>query len=217
MKLITLLMIGQKKPWYLSGGVAKSNCIASYKPKGAVNLANSYINLANPGTYNAAPGPVGGAPTWNATDGWIFDGATQTLTTGIVLAAGANATTTMIVRFTAAAAYIVGIHDGTGGRYVVSPTVGVTFRQYVSGTGTNSVAGGNITAGIMALAGGNCYLNGATDGTLVPSAVDPAGHPIIIGGDTWSYDACKIQAFAVYNIILTAAQIATVSASMAVL
>ena len=28
----------------------------AYQPKGAASLAASYFNLANPGTYNAAPG-----------------------------------------------------------------------------------------------------------------------------------------------------------------
>ena len=215
-KLMLLEMLGgaQIKPWYLSGGVAKINCLAAYKPKGAANLTESYINLANPGTNDAAPGPVGAAPAWSADHGWIFDGATQTLTTGIVFAAGANQTSTMIVRFTDATAYICGINNGGGVLWTISPTVSVTYRQYTSGN-SNSVAGGNITAGIMALAGNNCYLNGATDGTLVSTSLDPGGQPIIFGGTSWTYNACNIQALAIYNTVLTAAQVLAISTAMA--
>jgi hypothetical protein len=51
--------------WYLAGGAPLP--IAAYQPKGAVDLAASYINLANPGTYNVAPGS---APTLGDS-GWI--------------------------------------------------------------------------------------------------------------------------------------------------
>lgn len=60
--------------------VAGQTCAAAYQPIGAASLAASYVNLANPGTYNAAPGV---APTL-AAGGWSFDGLTQYLTTGIV-------------------------------------------------------------------------------------------------------------------------------------
>ncbi len=62
--------------WWLSGGISAANCIAAYQPKGAADLAASYVNLANPGTYNAAPGV---APTWAAADGWTFGGTNYLL------------------------------------------------------------------------------------------------------------------------------------------
>lgn len=50
-------------PWYLAGGAPTP--IAVYQPKGAASLAASYVNLANPGTYDAAADVPGyGAPTW---------------------------------------------------------------------------------------------------------------------------------------------------------
>jgi hypothetical protein len=67
-------------PWWLAGGVAAANAIAVYQPKGAADLAASYVNLANPGTYDAAPGT---APTFDAATGWTFNGSTQYLTTGV--------------------------------------------------------------------------------------------------------------------------------------
>ena len=51
-------------------------------------IAESYVNVATPGTYNAAPGT---APAWAAATGWTFTAASlQYLTTG--LAPGANYT-----------------------------------------------------------------------------------------------------------------------------
>jgi len=74
--------------------VAGKTCVAAYQPKGAADIAASYVNLASPGTYNAAPGT---APTWDATSGWIFNGSTQYLTTGVIPTV--FNTWTVIVRF----------------------------------------------------------------------------------------------------------------------
>jgi hypothetical protein len=49
--------------WYVAG----QTCVAAYQPIGAPSLAASYVILANPGTYDAAPGV---APTFDAATGW---------------------------------------------------------------------------------------------------------------------------------------------------
>lgn len=54
--------------WWASGGIA-GEAIAAYKPIGASDLASSYLNLVNPGTFDAAPGT---APTFNTATGWAF-------------------------------------------------------------------------------------------------------------------------------------------------
>lgn len=82
-------------PWYLAGGVAKATCLAAYQAIGAASLAESYVNLANPGTYNLSGGV---APTWAAETGWTFDGSSQYKLTGITPAAGAAQTMSMIAR-----------------------------------------------------------------------------------------------------------------------
>ena len=79
------------------------------------------------------------------------------------------------------------------------------------------MVGGNIAAGIMALAGNNCYLNGVADGTLVSTSLDPGGQPVIIGGTAWIFSACQIQALAVYDTVLTSTQILAISTAMAAL
>ena len=67
--------------------------IIAYKAFGVGNQAASYINLANPGTYDAWPAK---APTWNSDDGWIFNGLSQYLDTG----AEPESDWTILVRFT---------------------------------------------------------------------------------------------------------------------
>ena len=101
-------------PWYLSGGVSRANCLAAYQAIGAASLAESYVNLVNPGTYDLSGGT---APTWAAESGWTFNGADQYKTTGIDPAANATQTWSMIVRYsncTAGAGFMMGSTDGIG-------------------------------------------------------------------------------------------------------
>ena len=50
--------------------VAGKTCVAAYQPKGAADLAASYVNLANPGTYDAVPDS---SFSFDVSIGWIFD------------------------------------------------------------------------------------------------------------------------------------------------
>lgn len=68
--------------WDNNGAIA--GCVAAYAPKGAADLAASYVNLANPGTFDTAPGV---APTFNTADGWTFNGSTTKLLVGLSAAA----------------------------------------------------------------------------------------------------------------------------------
>lgn len=61
--------------WWLSGGISAGDCIAAYQAKGAASQAASYVNLANPGTYNATPSVI---PGWSSADGWQSPGALNT-------------------------------------------------------------------------------------------------------------------------------------------
>lgn len=57
---------------WLPPGISSGNVIAAYEAEGAASYAASKINLANPGTYDITNEGGGGAPTWDATKGWIF-------------------------------------------------------------------------------------------------------------------------------------------------
>lgn len=202
-------------PAWLAGGINPANCVAAYQPIGAASLAASYVNLANPGTYNAAPGV---APTWAAATGWTSDG-TQYLTTGIVPAAGWSA----IVRFSNRAAvdrYLFGIIR-TNARFTISPSLGYGPVRYSYGSAARETSPG-LTSGILAIAGADCYRNGAADGTGAGVFSGAAVAMMIFGYSTNGSNvaaifAGSIQALYIYNTTLSALQNAEVSVAMAAL
>lgn len=194
--------------WSANGTIA--GCVAAYQPKGAAGLAESYTNLANPGTYTAAPGV---APTLDI-NGWSFNGSTQYLTTGII----PNGMKSMIVRFSGASgstAAILGASDAdSSGRFILFAAVGAN-RAY-GYSGLNSVSGAS-TSGVMALAENNCYLNGAADGITAGSTITSS--PLFIGarnfaGAVNSFLSGKIQALAIYSTALTSGEVSTLTTLM---
>lgn len=214
------LTLASKAPvlsWWLAGGVSAANCVAAYAPKGAASLAASYTNLANPGTYNAAPGV---APTWSATDGWIFDGATHHLLTGIIPTSG----WTMIVRI------LDGTTGGVATRCPIGQYTGGTTRLHLySEAGDATVGYGNggvifkapaIATGVIGVAGQVGYRNGAIDTTAIGAWSGSATNQINIGrrgragtsGE--SYYAGKVLAAAIYNVTLVLAQMQALTTAM---
>lgn len=189
--------------------VAGKTCVAAYQPKGAASLAASYVNLANPGTYNAAPG--GGAPTWASGTGWPA-GSGVYLTTGIV----PQSTWTVICRFAGMISNSVMFGSFWGGAYYQYERYNNVF-YYENGPFVAATApAGN--AGVIAIADRACYLNGTLDKTLAAGA--PSALPIyllnrnpIAGVAT----AGSMQAFAIYSDTLSAGEVATVSSAMAAL
>lgn len=212
-----LLLFTQKKiaagPWWLSGGISAANCIAAYQPKGAASYAASKTNLANPGTYTAAPGRD---CSWDATRGWIFNGIDQYLTTGINPATGAWS---MIIRFDNVNTTITGSFKCACGadasssfRFYIAPVVNAgDVRSYGVGGGAGGFVNvtGKLASGVMSIAGANCYLNGSPDGTAsnsdggVSTVVIGATHP---SGLINSWLPGDVQAFAIYNTTITGPQ-----------
>ena len=179
--------------WWLSGGISAANCIAAYAPKGAADLASSYMNLANPGTYNAAPGV---APTFATADGWTFNGASQYLTTGIVPAAGWS----IAIRYS----------NMTGGGGMAGARIAFANSQFY--TLINRFAYGNanndtwlgVAGATIVMAAGAAYVDSVLKGTLsgtfggtVPSIFIGA---INTNGTVSIYGSVKIQAISIYNI-----------------
>lgn len=68
---------GDSIPWYLAGGlIPESTDNTVYDPLAAIDLATSYVNLANPGTRDALPIVP---PTHTIGSGWTLNGTTQYL------------------------------------------------------------------------------------------------------------------------------------------
>jgi hypothetical protein len=200
--------------WWEAGGA--TGCVAAYQPKGAADLAASYVNLANPGTNNASEGD---APTFNTATGWTFDGVSDGLVTGIT---PTGQDYTGIVQFT----------DASGAGRWIFGAIGAQFFgiQPIDDQGSPNVAYLNgsflrvnpsLTAGNLAIAGNQGYRDGVADGGTV-SAGAGAHAGIYIGcvnngGPGGSHLACKIQALAFFNNALTSGQVAAVAAAMAAL
>lgn len=201
-------------PWYLSGGVVAANCIAAYQPKGAASLAASYINLANPGTNNAAPGV---APTWDATNGFKFAdnqylvGPTVTGTEGTLIIRFSNLIDGNLVMF--------GGSYGLGAGWDQRPGFERLYCSYGSIQNTHNVL--PQASGVIAVTKSGVYL----DGTLVvgsgwANSANLVGNILWVGDmrqEVYPFNPRYIQAYAAYNVQLTVPQIQAVSTAAAAL
>lgn len=217
MDRLPLTDVDAQVDWWLQGGVPAANCIAAYQPKGAASLAASYVNLANPGTYDAAPGV---APTFDAATGWTFNGTTQYLDTGVALAN--TQTRSVIIRYsdgpTSGWASLVGALEQVGkGLIIVSSTASEYYND-----NQRTIAGAPATAAIRAIAGNQGYISAAPHGATI--AFTGGGTPRNLhiarlnnGASGTNYAAVKIQALAIYDATLTEDQISLITRAMAAL
>lgn len=201
--------------WWDNDG-AISGCVAAYQPIGAASLAASYSNLQNPGTYDASAGV---APTFASATGWTFNGTTQYLTSGYT--PPGTAAFTAIVRYSGATRTgdrcLLGQSDGGSnqGLFVNLSLVGNTAFLANGNYATPATAP---ASGVLAVAGGQGYLDGATYGSSwSPSA--GTWRPIYIGaynsaGSVAFRYAGNIQAIAIYTTTLTAGNVATLTTRM---
>lgn len=202
--------------WWLTGGIAAANCIAAYQAKGAASYAASKVNLNNAGTNDAANGAA--YPTWDASYGWSFTAASlQYLTTPITPASGYS----MIIRYTDKAAgntFICGeFYTTKVARFFINPDTAANAVGY--GSGSNLNVAPKLTSGVLAIAGQQGYRDGAADGAAIGNWTGTTPYQIYIGalmisGAAGNFATCKIQAFAVYNTTVSAAQIAALTTAM---
>jgi len=203
--------------WEVSG----QTCIAAYAPKGAANLAASYVNLANPGTYDAAPGT---APSFAAATGWTFVRTSlQYLTTGITPANGYS----IIARFSNGSV-ISGQVGQLAGCYSGNETsrLGIMPLYYFDGIprmyyqhGGLFYTDGIMTSGVMAAAGSGCYMNGTSVGTNSTSFSTAASKTVYIGAQNGGpsptdYFSGDIQALAIYSTTLSASDVTALTDRM---
>lgn len=195
--------------WWLSGGISAANCIAAYQPKQAASLAASYVNLANPGTNNAAPGS---APTQAGATGWTFGGG-QYLTTGIV----PTSSYSMIIRFNGCnASTLIGTSTAGGTTIFYMRILAASFR-YANGA-TQDIAP-TVSTGVFAMAGNQGYRNGTADGSTIATGASGVTQPIYIGalnnaGVASQFVTGDIYAAAIYNTTITAGQVAALYTAM---
>ena len=192
--------------WWLAGGIAAANCIAAYQPKGAASLAASYVNLANPGTYDATEGT---APTFDTSIGWTFSAASnQYLRTGVT--PENDQTWSMIARFSGhttngqAMCGSIALNGAVGFR--MFPRRGVA-NNMVWNNGTQIASGERQSEGIMAIAGANAFFDGTSYGTTGGwSGATPIETYIgaqNFGGSPDRYYTGVIEALAIYDVDIT--------------
>lgn len=202
-------------PWYRAGGASLP--VAAYQPKGAASLAASYTNLANPGTYDAAPGT---APSFNTATGWTFDrslGQFLSIGSGFLLKPA-----TVLVRMTPSGTSFRGVIGGsTNGCFaiIVWPVTTVIQSQYAADI---YVSVGALTSdmvlGFTYSATGDYvyYINGAaiasgTQNINIPQKTNYIGkHP----DGTFTGNMAGL---AFWQTVRSAGEVAAVSAAMAAL
>jgi uncharacterized protein (TIGR03790 family) len=199
--------------WWQAGGA--TGCVAAYQPYGATSLAASYSNLANPGTYAAAPGD---APTWDGVNGWVFNGTTDYLTTGITPTGSFSAIVmySYLADNVAAIQTVFGSVGATATRFSIRPRTDAT-NNVTYGLGALGATTPEILTGTLAIAGSWGYREGITD-TNTLGGWSGTGAEIYIGARNssgpGSYASVHIQALAVYSTTLTHAQIAAITTAM---
>lgn len=172
-------------PWYLKGGIEADECVFAYAPDEADDLADSYINLVNPGTYDAAPGD---APTWGAGTGWTFDGASDYLTTGAIPVAQVWTVLVLyaVTAFESQRRDLFGVTEGIGQMFGIHTDTGSTFFE--SGGSLEAIGLPELT-GVLGIVGDTAYVNDvevstipAGSGTFVNGIEIGRG---VVGGETW--------------------------------
>lgn len=202
--------------WWLTGGVAAANAVAVYLPKGAASLAASYVNLANPGTYDAAPGV---APTFDAATGWTVSSGQWLSSSGFTVAN--DQTSSIMVRFSDTATSSRGFLVGFMSEYGIQPYFDGTVKFFRSRSASQVSYAPIATSGVIATAGLANYLDGALLGNHITRSAGADLTAMAMGCQSVSspgnYFVGKIQAVAFYNLTLTSTQVGLISTAMAAL
>lgn len=197
-------------PWWLAGGIPKNACVAAYQPIGASSYLASKVNLANPGTYDAADGAA--IPTWGST-GWTFDGASsQYLVMGVT---GIGQNWSAIVAFSGASTNDDAIFGATTS-FRIWPRRGTGGTHLFSSAAQNLMPSGLVTSGVLAIAGTGCYKDGILEGNVAANS-GVSSNVLWIGGqqgDGTRHWTGVIASIAFYNTPITGYQVAALTRAM---
>jgi lysophospholipase L1-like esterase len=213
--------------WWAAGGSAAS-CVAAYRAIGKAGLLTSYVNDANPGTYDLT---VGTKSSFSTQQGFIFLAAlNQFLRTGIVPKPIDQSWSAFIALKTGAAVagIPVGIKDFATSPFPtfwINPNgSNIEYRQ-VNAVNNTPAAAIN-TDYTLAFSGRKPYRNGQPDGAGLMGAgsnTNANDAQIFIGGANTGSNTLRdaftgnVQMVAFYNANLSDAQQAAVHAGAAAL
>lgn len=196
--------------WWMAAGIVPWQAQSA---EGAADLASSYIDL----TGNANHLSAVAVPDWDAVNGWKFDG-TMALDTGFI--PQNNQTQTVIIKYStypggAAPAGLFGLsYGGLSNRFAIELSLNYWNGGFVNRPMAPASA-------IIGVAGNQGYLNGVADGgaigawgATVPAHTCYIGAVRVIGGLPWTMGQMYVQKHVIFDVALTAPQIAAMVAAM---
>ena len=195
-------------PWWLLKGA--SGAVQVLQPKGAADYAASLVTLL--GAVDASEGV---APDWDAVNGWKFNGVDDYLITGII----PTSVYTLILQYSnfASDGWIAG-SNGVASTEKLGVEI-ATVNQYYH-FGDDSGSDSNRTEGNACVNSDGGYYNGLF--LNVAGSWSGTGASVYIGARNNNtvvadYSEVYIQALALYDNVLTAAQILAIATAMAAL
>jgi len=208
--------------WWLPAGITQSDVIQVFQPKGAASYADSLFDLSGNGNHASAPA----SPGWNVADGWVFTGS-QYLDSNAIPPFDGSAS--IFIRYSDAETidgmWLYGYNYDASNRrprFRVQLDYDADNRILViNGPNLYFQAAAEPTSGVMGCYGSTPF---HTDGTVSfvlqsPLSHDDNGAAALIGaaisaGEVSGFYVGNIQAIALYNTPLSAAQANAVIAEM---
>jgi hypothetical protein len=201
-------------PWWNPDGATPAAVCGAWQAKGAASLAASYLNLATLGYANIDPAIVGGvAPGWAAGTGWSSDG-TQYLLTGIF----PSSSYSMLARFSdvLAGGSKVGGIDAPSWFFWRASFVGYVATYF---SNLDYYVAPALSTGVLGLTKEGSYRNGVLDIAISAPDFAPGAQQIgmLCTGSGIQGMAGNMQAFAIYDVVLSAPQVLARATAMAAL
>ena len=201
--------------WYNAPGV-----VAAYQPVAAPDAFAARQNVSNDlrrvGVYDAK---LGVAPAWSAANGWYFDGTSQYFNSGVI----PQKTTSALVRFANAQVSnyqtLFGSFGAFGVYFTIGNAVAISHGPYIIyGNTEYRGATSSCTKGVLGLAAGKCYQDGALV-TVLGGWSGTATMPIYLGAYNpllWTYvPSSAQQAAMITHVDLSHAHMVQYSRQMA--
>jgi hypothetical protein len=193
--------------WYLQGGISTANVVAAYTPIKKTTLAESYINDANPGTYDATPIV---APSLVTSKGWQFSTVAGSMLNTHIIPTN-NQTWSMVIKYRD---FVKTTNEqALAGTYAASQKIFMLVLgkssnpNMIFANGSSKAVSTSPSEAVMAVAGNKGYISSIEVATNISVGSGNISYEILIGavnGATPGWFAnCIIESVAIYNKILT--------------
>lgn len=203
-------------PLLTAGGLALTDWVVAHDALYATDLATSLVNLVNPGVDDLIA-PVA-PPTWDAVNGWSFNGSTQFLKS-IKLKTNYS----MMIQFADwdydPTSYLFGSYEGSI-NYAISSDSSFRSCRWGGGAYNNNTPE---STGVLIVSNLMTYIDGVEDpnnpiqesvgeDATIEMYLGCVNYPI--GGGATLFAPCKIQRFGLVNRALTQGEITALVAAL---